>query len=230
MLYAIGDLHLGMGLIKGKPMDIFGADWTDHHLKIKKNWTDKITENDTVIIPGDLSWAMNEKEFSYDAAFIHKLSGNKIIINGNHDYWWGSTSKLNAMYPDIFFLKNSFSRYGNFHICGTRGWLCPNDSRFTEHDFKIYNREVNRLKLSLDSAMNDGAEQIIVLLHYPPFNDNKETSDFIKMIKEYPVNNVIYGHLHGDSCRTAICGKQDGINYHLASADFIKFNPIKILD
>ncbi|MDR2903492.1 MAG: metallophosphoesterase [Clostridiales bacterium] len=233
MLYAIGDLHLSLGLAKKKPMDIFGGLWAEHDKKIKKYWTETVGESDTVLIPGDVSWAMNNAEFAVDAAFIHALPGKKIIISGNHDYWWNSTAQLNALYPDLFFMKNTFFRYEEngriCHVCGSRGWVCPNDANFTQHDLKIYNREVLRLGLSLDSAMADGAEEIIVMMHYPPFNDKKESSDFVGTLKKYPVSTVVYGHLHGASTRQAVCEAREGIDYWLVSADFINFAPFRLV-
>ena len=230
MLYAIADLHLSIGLEKGKPMDIFGDNWTGHHMRIKENWSKLIKEEDTVLIPGDLSWAMDMEDFLPDLAYVHDLPGKKIIISGNHDYWWNSTSKLNNLYDEIFFLKNSFAVYKDFHICGTRGWVSPGDAYFTLQDMKIYKRELNRLKLSLDSAMCDGAKRIVVMFHYPPFSDKKEPSGFVDIIREYPVEKAIYGHLHGSSFRYAVCGEIDGVDYRLVSSDYMDFVPYKVLD
>ena len=226
-IFAISDLHLS--LYKNKTMDIFGDNWKNHHLKLKENWFSYVNSDDTVLIPGDISWSKTMSEFSPDINFIHSLPGKKIIVSGNHDYWWGSTAALNELYDDIFFLKNNFYPFENFALCGTRGWLCPNDTYFTSHDKKIYKREVGRLKLSLDMAINSGFDRIIVMLHYPPTNDKKESSLFVDVIKQYPVEKVIYGHLHGnESFYSSYHGSIDKIEYILVSADFLDFKPVKI--
>lgn len=229
-IYAISDLHLS--LFRSKPMDIFGDNWKDHHVKIKKNWESKITNSDLVLMPGDISWAMSILEASTDLEFIEKLPGKKIILPGNHDYWWGSTSKLNNMYKSIRFMKNSYIMYDKIAICGTRGWVLPNDTFYTEHDEKIYKREILRMKMSLDLAIfeNKNLKEIILMMHYPPTNDKKEESGFTKLIKEYPIKIVLYGHLHGQKAfESSIKGMYEEVMYYLISSDYIKFDPIKIL-
>lgn len=227
-LFAISDLHLSF--YKNKPMDIFGDNWKQHHKVIKTNWISIVKEDDMVLIPGDISWAQNLKEFEPDMNFIHNLPGKKVFISGNHDYWWTSTSKLNDIYKDMLFLKNSFTEYNNIAICGTRGWLCPNDTYFTEHDKKIYLREVKRLEMSLESALKGGYEDIILIMHFPPTNDKKEISDFINVINNYNIKKVIYGHLHGEkSFNSSYKGNVNGIEYILVSSDYVNFMPIKIL-
>ncbi len=229
MIFAIGDLHLSFGLDKKKPMDVFGNKWAGHYETIKNNWEANVCKEDLVLVPGDVSWAMTEKEFEKDAEFIHLLPGKKVIMGGNHDFWWSSTTKLNNMYEDMFFLKNTCYEYEEgFFICGSRGWICPNDSNFTAHDLKIYKRELIRLKMSLDCAMRNNANRIIIMLHFPPFNDRREKTGFVEIIEQYPVCAVVYGHLHGDRCKTAVSGDIDGITYRLVSADSIKFNPIRV--
>ncbi len=230
-IYAISDLHLSFA--KDKPMDIFGDNWKNHPQKIKENWSKTIKENDVVLVPGDISWAKNMQEFEPDINFIHNLTGKKIFLSGNHDYWWGSTSALNDLYSDMTFMKNNFIPFKDrgFALCGTRGWLCPNDTYYTDHDEKIYKREVGRLKLSLDLAQKSGFDRFIVMLHYPPTNDKKENSLFIDTLREFNVETVIYGHLHGEnSFYSSFQGDVDGINFILVSADFLDFIPIKIFD
>lgn len=227
-LFAIADLHLS--LYRKKTMDIFGDNWRNHCEKIKENWCRIVGKDDTVLLPGDISWAMNMKEVKPDINFIHELKGKKVILSGNHDYWWGSTSDLNDMYEDIFFLKNYFYPFGDFAVCGTRGWLCPNDTYFDEHDKKIYLREAGRLRFSLDSAVNSGFEKIIVMTHFPPTNDKKENSLFIDIIKSYSVDKVVYGHLHGkDNFNSSLLGKVDGVEYILVSSDYLDFKPALIV-
>ncbi|MBE6013101.1 MAG: serine/threonine protein phosphatase [Lachnospiraceae bacterium] len=226
-LYAIADLHLGFK--HNKTMEIFGDHWIDYHIKIENHWRRLVKEEDTVIISGDVSWAMNMEDAEPDLAFIENLTGKKVIHSGNHDYWWDSTAKLNRAYKSIFFMKNDFYPCEGIALCGTRGWLCPNEKSFTPHDNKIYLRELGRLKISLDKALSAGFKEIIVSLHYPPTNSKKENSGFIDLIKEYDVKKVIYGHLHGSaSYGASFRGEVDGVNYSLVSSDYLDFCPIKI--
>jgi len=227
-LYTISDLHLGFNV--EKPMDIFGDRWKDHCNKIKKNWLGKITEQDMVLIAGDISWSLKEQDSKYDLDWINQLPGKKIISKGNHDYWWGSISKLNNIYENTKFLQNNFYVYEDYAICGTRGWICPGgDNKYSAKDEKIYNREQIRLKLSLDAAKSSGFEKIIVMLHYPPTNEKFEESEFIKIIKQYKVEKVIYGHLHGPVLSgNLLVGYFDEVEYILTSADYLDFNPKKI--
>lgn len=194
-LYTISDLHLGFNV--EKPMDIFGDKWKNHCDKIKNNWLEKITDEDTILIAGDISWSLKAEDSVYDLDWINELPGNKIISKGNHDYWWTSISKLNSMYEKTKFLQNNYYTYKEYAICGTRGWICPGANSFTSKDEKIYKRELIRLRLSLEAAKKDNYNSIIVMLHYPPTNEKFEESEFIKVIKEFNVEKVIYGHLHG---------------------------------
>lgn len=226
-LFAISDLHLSFN--NEKPMDIFGDNWYKHDEKIKENWNNKIGENDKVLIAGDISWSIKMEESAKELEWIHNLPGKKIISKGNHDYWWGSIKKLNSLYDDIDFIQNNFFTYEDYAICGTRGWNSPSENKYSEHDKKIYNREKIRLKLSLDSAVKSGYENLIVMVHYPPVNDKFQESDFTKIFKEYGVKKVIYGHLHGASLKNVYEGIHDGIEYIVTSCDYINFDPIKIL-
>lgn len=228
-LYAISDLHLS--LYKEKPMDIFDPIWLNHSQKLLENWNNIVQENDTVIVNGDLSWGMNITEVLPDLEFIKNLNGRKILIQGNHDFFWNSTSKLNSMYDNMFFLKNNFAIYNDIAICGTRGWLCPGDTRYTPHDNKIYLREIGRLNLSIQSAIKNGYEnKILIAMHYPPTNDKFEESEFIKIFKQYNIKQVIYGHLHGvNKYKNSLLGVQDGIKYNLVSSDYLNFKPIKLI-
>jgi len=227
-LYTISDLHLGFNV--EKPMDIFGEKWKDHTNRIKENWISKITEEDMVLIAGDISWSLKEQDSKYDLDWINELPGKKIISKGNHDYWWGSIAKLNSMYENTKFLQNNFYIYEEYAICGTRGWICPGYDKYSAKDEKIYNREQIRLRLSLDAAKNNGFEKIIVMLHYPPTNENFEESEFTKIIKEYKVEKVIYGHLHGPILlRKLLNGYFDEVEYILTSADYLDFNPKRII-
>jgi uncharacterized protein len=225
-LYAISDLHLALS--GEKPMDIFGEKWIKHDEKIKDNWLLKVKEEDTVLIAGDISWSIKMEEGLKELMWIHNLPGKKILIKGNHDYWWQGISKLNELYNDMNFIQNNFFTYEEYAICGTRGWVSPGEN-YTSHDRKIYDREIIRLKLSLDAAVNEGYKKLIVMVHYPPTNERFSETEFIKVFKEYNVEKVIYGHLHGPSFSNILQGNVDGVEYILTSADYIDFNPIKIL-
>lgn len=226
-LFAISDLHLDLN--GDKPMDIFGENWIRHDEKVKSNWTKKIKEEDTVLIAGDISWSMKIENGIQDLEWIHKLPGRKIMVKGNHDYWWVSITKLNEMYEDMKFIQNNFFAYEDYAICGTRGWTYPGGENFSSHDEKIYKRELGRLKLSLDTAVKAGLKKFIVMFHYPPISDNFIESGFVDILKEYNVKTVIYGHLHGPSLAKAVNTELDGIKYLITSADYLDFNPIRIL-
>lgn len=229
-LFAMSDLHLS--LYKEKPMDIFDVRWKNHTEKIYQSWNEIVSDEDTVIVNGDISWGGKLSEAAPDLEFVHKLKGRKILICGNHDFFWNSTSALNEMYDNMFFLKNSFTAYEDYAICGTRGWLCPRDEYYTDHDFKIYKREVLRLRNSINMAIEKGysSDKIIAVTHFPPTNDKKENSEFVDIYKEYDIKRVIYGHLHGESkYYNSFQGNVDGIEYTLVSSDYLYFKPIKIL-
>lgn len=228
-IYAIGDLHFSTSV--DKPMDIFGLHWDNHQNKIIDNWKQHIKDEDTVLVLGDTSWAINLTEAKEDLDIINNLPGQKIFIKGNHDYWWSSVSKLKNMYNEIVFLQNNHYKYGDMGICGSRGWLCPNEVKFDNDDEKIYKREKIRLKMSLDAAIKDGCKELIVIMHYPPTNDKLDESEFTKLFEEYKVKMVIYGHLHGrESFQMGLKGIRNGVEYILASSDYIDFNPIKIIE
>ncbi|CEO16013.1 metallophosphoesterase [Paraclostridium sordellii] len=228
-LYAIGDLHFSTAV--NKPMNIFGDNWENHEKKIIDSWNSKVNKNDTVLIVGDTSWGINMDEATFDLDIIHNLPGKKIYVKGNHDYWWTTVAKLNKLYEDMSFLQNNFYSYNEYAICGTRGWICPNDVKFTQDDEKIYKREAHRLKLSLDAAKKAGFEKIIVITHYPPTNDKLEPSLFTDIYEEYKVEKVIYGHLHGkESFKMGLEGIREGVEYKLVSCDYVDFNLVKIMD
>lgn len=229
-LYALADLHLGRAA--GKPMDKFGENWRNHDLKIEKNWKAALSSQDTIILPGDISWAMRLKEAKFDLDFLQSLPGKKVLLRGNHDFWWSSVSQLEKAYPSFFFLQNNFYPYGNIAICGSRGWLCPGAARFQESDQKIYERELARLRLSLNYAIKAGFQEIIVVLHFPPTNEQKAASGFTLLFQEYPqIKQVIYGHLHGEaSFYTSLQGDYEGLQYHLVSSDYVNFQPKKMID
>jgi len=227
-IYAIGDLHLSGN--SNKPMDIFGEQWCDHANKIKDSWLKKVSNEDLILIPGDISWAMNLEEAMIDLEWIADLPGKKYLIRGNHDYWWSSITNLNSLFDSIGFIQNNFFTYKEYAICGTRGWNCPNHYKFTDHDEKIYLREVTRLEMSLNAAKKSGYNNIVAMLHYPPTNDKLEPSLFTEVLEKYSVEHVVYGHLHGETSYSAgLQGIYNKVNYHLASCDYTGFEMVEIL-
>ncbi|WP_313127511.1 metallophosphoesterase [Proteiniclasticum ruminis] len=225
-LYAISDLHLSLS--GDKPMDVFSEEWKNHDMRIRENWLKKVKEVDTVLLAGDLSWSMKLQGGKEELDFVAGLPGRKIIIKGNHDYWWGSITKLNSMYDNMDFIQNNFFAYEDYAICGTRGWVLPGSSLFKEEDEKIFRREVLRLKMSLDAAKKKGFQKFIVMIHYPPVNETFKDSEFTDIFEEYGVEKVIYGHLHGKSLQRVMTGERKGVEYILTSCDYIGFDPVLI--
>ncbi|WP_313121023.1 metallophosphoesterase [Proteiniclasticum ruminis] len=225
-LYAISDLHLSLS--GDKPMDVFSEEWKNHDVRIRENWLKKVKEEDTVLLAGDLSWSMKLQGGKEELDFVAGLPGRKIIIKGNHDYWWGSITKLNSMYDNMDFIQNNFFAYEDYAICGTRGWVLPGSSLFKEEDEKIFRREVLRLKMSLDAAKKRGFQKFIVMIHYPPVNETFKDSEFTDIFEEYGVEKVIYGHLHGKSLQRVMTGERKGVEYILTSCDYIGFDPVLI--
>jgi len=232
-IYVIGDLHLSFST--DKPMDIFGKNWENHSEKIKQNWIKKVTENDTVILPGDFSWATYLENTYNDFEYLNSLPGKKIMLKGNHDYWWSTLSKMNKFlkennFENIEFLCNNSFCIEDKIIVGTRGWT--NTNLKSEENKKILKRENARLKLSIEDGIKKFGENkdIIAFLHYPPFYKENvvEEMDFIKTLKKYNVKKCYYGHLHGESHREAIEGLVDGIEYKLVSSDYMNFELLKI--
>ena len=230
-VYALSDLHLSIN--NPKPMDIFGPAWDNYLDKVTYNWNNLITDEDIVIVAGDISWAMYLEDAKPDFEFIRTLKGKIVFIRGNHDYWWKSISAVRNMLPhNMFAVQNDSIMLDNIILCGTRGWTVPeNGEHKTTEDEKIYNRELIRLKLALESAKakQTNNEQIIVMIHYPPFNSKFENSDFTNLIEQYNVSHVVYGHLHGKDCRAELTKVKNGITYHLTSCDLVGNMPQEIL-
>ncbi|MBR5236549.1 MAG: metallophosphoesterase [Clostridia bacterium] len=225
-IYAISDLHLGLSA--DKPMDIFGARWENYLEILKDNWQKTIGEDDLVLLPGDTSWATYVDRAEADFDFLNSLPGTKLISKGNHDYWWETLSKLNAWakkqnYSTIRFMHNSVYIYNDVVICAAKGY--PDNGK-TEEDKKLYNREVSRLKLSLDMAKDTGAKTIYVMLHYPP----SLQSDFARLLEDYGVSKCFYGHLHGGHHAMAVTGVRGGVDYQLVSADYLRFQPLFVCE
>ena len=225
-IFAIADLHLSRAPGLEKPMDVFGDRWHDHEERIKYSWCNEIDENDTVVVPGDISWGLKMEEAVYDLDWIDALPGKKILLKGNHDLWWTGINKLNQMYDSIRFLQYDSVTVEGVSICGSRGWITPDDDDFTESDDKIYKRELLRLESSLKAAESD---EIIGFLHFPTVSDPRRFSGFMQLFEDYGVKDVYYGHIHGEEgFKSAIKGNYHGINYHLISADYLNCKPIKI--
>lgn len=228
-IYAIGDLHLS-GEPPSKPMEIFGEHWTGHKEKIKTNWLQTVTEEDTVIICGDISWALQLEEAKSDLQWLAHLPGEKILLRGNHDYWWTSLKKMQQFTENNFqFLQNNCIVVGNTAICGTRGWILPSSDTFTPEDQKIYQRESIRLELSLQAAAKQQAENIICVFHYPPLFATEEHTIFTDLLEKYNVSHCVYGHIHGENHISVYEGQRTGINYKLVSCDTQQFQLYKIL-
>ncbi|MDW7671207.1 MAG: metallophosphoesterase [Bacillota bacterium] len=222
MIYTIGDLHLGSQV--EKPMSVFGSNWNEHPQKMRDSWLSQVAPQDAVLIPGDISWAMTLEEAMPDLEWIDSLPGRKYLIKGNHDYWWKSIHKLNALSETMFFIQNHFFPYEGKAICGTRGWACPGTPGFTPQDQKIYLREAQRLELSLQAAKRAGHDHIIGMIHFPPANERKEPSLFTHLFETYGVTQVVYGHIHGeDSIQPGPIKWINGVYYQLVSSDFLKF-------
>lgn len=234
-IYAIGDLHLSF--INNKPMDIFGENWTNHEQKIEENWKKTIKEDDLVILPGDFSWAMKLNETGKDFEFINKLPGMKVLVKGNHDYWWTTLKSMNNFicenkYKNINFLINNAYEYQNYSIVGTRGWTFGN----TDNSEKMYKRELIRLENSIQYALNNygNNNEMICAMHYPPITkqmiEQGQKSEYLELMKKYNIKKCIYGHLHGKAHNEAIEKTIDGIELKLVSSDYLNFNLYKIYE
>lgn len=240
-IFAIGDLHLSFEnkintgewdqVKEYKPMDCFGEKWDKHYKKIYVNWHKKINNRNLVLIPGDISWAQKLEEANSDINFISQLPGKKVLIKGNHDYWWHSIKRLREQLPaDMWVIQNDSINYCGVTIAGTRGWLSPGGEDFSEHDQKIFRREKLRLKMSLDS-IEKREKKLIVMLHYMPTNIKHKKNEIIELLISYNVDLCIYGHLHGeDSHQKRLPEKKWGINFQLVSADFLNFSPVLVSD
>lgn len=227
-LFAIGDLHLAKS-VSNKTMDIFGG-WENYMELLEENWKKTVSEDDTVVLAGDISWAMNIKDAFEDFNWIEKMPGRKIILKGNHDYWWSSRKKIEDTFESwgcnsLNILHNNHFAYENYGICGTRGWVnMPGEAA----DAKVLAREAGRLTASVESALKQGLKPL-VFMHYPPVYANNCNYDILEVLYKYEIKECYYGHLHGPSIRNAINGERDGINFQLISGDFLQFCPMKIV-
>lgn len=220
-IFAISDLHLSFG--SNKPMDIFGEQWKDYLNVIKQDWKDKVKPEDVVLIAGDISWAMKLEDTVEDFKFLKELSGKIFMIKGNHDYWWSGISSVRKVLPEnVTAIQNDAFKVGDYIICGTRGWIVPeNANSGSEEDKKIYLREQIRLDLTLKSAksLQKNGEKIICMMHYPPTNADWQESEFTKLFEAFGVSAVVYGHLHGKYVKRDLIKEINGITYYLTSCD-----------
>lgn len=224
-IFVIGDLHLSLGA--QKPMDVFPG-WQGYVGRLEENWRKLVAPSDTVVVAGDISWAMKLEATAADFAFLHSLPGQKLLLKGNHDYWWTTARKMEAYFAQMGFTSlrllhnNSYLVEGRA-LCGTRSWMFDVGEA---HDEKVMNRELGRLRASLAAA---GNEEKLVFLHYPPVYPNANALQVTELLREYGVKRCFYGHLHGASIRYAVQGLVDGVDYRLISADSIGFCPYKVL-
>ncbi len=229
-IYAISDLHLS-GLTD-KPMNVFGGDWEGHFEKIKADWREKVSEEDIVLVGGDISWGMKAEEGFYDLQSLAGLPGRKVFVRGNHDYWWSGITRVRAAAPDgsFTFLQNDCVKIGKYVIAGSRGWTSPGSADFTEHDRVLYLREAERFRLAFQEVnkVREAGDELIALMHYPPMNVKKEETLFTRLFEENGVGRVVFGHLHGSVYFPLKC-ERNGVSYYLTSCDKTKFSLTEIV-
>ncbi len=228
-IYALADLHLSFGT--DKPMDVFGDAWGDYTEKIKANWQSIVKADDLVIIPGDVSWATYIENAYEDFKFINGLNGKKVIVKGNHDYWWTTLSKMNKFltencFDTITILNNTAIGFEDTAICGTRGWWYKDVQ--SKEDERILDREKKRLILGLEEAVKLKKDRIVAALHYPPIDASSTKCDFFEILKAYNVETCVYGHLHSYAHKSAVLGEVAGIKLQLVSGDFVEFKPVLV--
>ena len=226
-LYAIGDLHLCLGA--PKPMDVFGGAWVGYMDKLRQGLS-VIKPEDTTVLLGDLSWALDLEGARQDFAWMNQIPGRKIILKGNHDYWWSTAAKFEKFckengFTDLHLLNNNCYEYDDYAICGTRGWFFE-EEHSGQHDEKVFKRELLRLEASLKAA---GDRQKLVFLHYPPRYKGYECTEILNLLETYEVRRCFYGHLHGGSHKLAMEGQWNGVEYRLTSADYLDFKPYPVI-
>lgn len=226
-VFTIADLHLSFGT--DKPMDVFPG-WSNYTERIEKNWRHLVSENDTVVIAGDISWAMDLRETYNDFSFIHSLPGRKIMLKGNHDYWWTTKKKMDNYlkengFDSISILHNNYYLVEGLAVCGSRGWFYDAE---TDADMKVLHREAGRLRTSIGLAVKDGYSPV-VFLHYPPIYNNMECTEITDILKEFGIKRCYYGHIHGgNAAKRAFIGERDNVSYKLIACDYIDFTPLAV--
>lgn len=222
-VYSISDLHLDIN--NTKPMRVFGPVWHNYLEDIVSDWNSKVQDDDVVILAGDFSWAMKLEEVKSDLQWLDTLKGIKIMVRGNHDYWWKSPKAIRELLPkNVYVLQNDAVKIGEYIFCGNRGWQVPEGQYNTDEDKKIYAREVIRLELSLQSAkkLQTNNEKIVYITHYPPFNLKREPSEYTRLLEKYGVYKVVFGHLHGYINPKMFFNEMGGVKYYLTSCDAVK--------
>ena len=221
--FAIGDLHLPGGDLK--TMEVFGQQWERHFERISEDWRRRVAEGDVVLIPGDISWAMRQEDAAQDLRAIGALPGHKILLRGNHDYWWSAIGRVRAALPaGMSALQNDALAIGEQVFCGTRGWICPGEEPLSPEDARIYAREVLRMRMSLEAARYIAPKSpLTVLMHFPPVAEHQADSEFLSLAKEYGASRLVYGHLHGAGLRHAISGRHSSLWIHQVSCDGLGF-------
>ena len=223
-LFAISDLHL-CASVENKSMDVFGVRWERYTERLADNWQARVGNDDLVLVPGDISWAMSLSEAVADLEFLGRLNGQKLLLRGNHDYWWQSISQvLPALPKNCSAVQNNVFHFGRVCVGGTRGWLSPGMSGYTAESEKLFLREQQRLRLSLNCLPREGTLNV-VMLHYPPFVNAQTPTAFAQIISEYPIRNAVYGHLHGASQNGVFSGEYGGTQYDFVSSDALDFCP-----
>lgn len=226
-VYAIADPHLSKA--EPKPMDVFGGNWHGHPQILFDRWRETVSDDDLVLLPGDISWALKLEDALLDLADLAKLPGAKVLLRGNHDYWWSSISRVRQMLPaGMHALQNDALRFGDVVVAGARGWLCPGARGFTDQDEKIYVRELERLRLSLAAAERLGPGRLVVMLHFPPTNHLGERSGVVDLLLAARPEAVVYGHVHGEAAE-ARPRQTWGLPLHFVAADALEFRPRLIL-
>lgn len=233
-IFAIADLHLAQDERVNKPMDMFGTGWENHAERLKVAWNEMVSDEDVVMIPGDISWGLRLEEALTDIEWIHSLPGKKLISKGNHDLWWSRIQYLNSLYEDIVFLQNDcyYLESENIVICGTRAWPYPGSIEYSDHDEKMYKRELQRLNLGLDEAKEIAPDaDLIVALHYPPTDSPKRRTEFVELLEQHNTKLCVYGHLHGSQAfGLGIKGLHNGVQYKLVSLDYLGCVPKLVYD
>ena len=226
-LFVIGDTHLSLST--DKPMDIFGG-WKNYMQRLEENWRSVVQPQDTVIIPGDVSWGMSLEQAKEDFLFLHRLPGKKILMKGNHDYWWATRAKMESFLEgngldSLSILHNNAVSVEGLSLCCSRGWMFEQGQ---EHDKKIINREAGRIRASLQDAQRFGEQEKVLFLHYPPVFMQDSIPEFFEVMNQYGVRRCYYGHIHSQGCRFAFQGEWCGVQLEMVSADYLRFMPKKI--
>lgn len=226
-IFAISDLHLSLN--GEKPMEVFGSHWDNYTERMAKQWNLVVQEEDLVLIPGDISWAMYLEDTVKDFTYLDRLNGQKLLLRGNHDYWWTTLNKMEKFveeqeFQTLHFLKNTAFLWGDTAICGTRGWTIPHSESMGE-DRKIYERERQRLLLSLEAAKAHNPKRILTAMHFPPLEKEELSSGFLEIMAEYGVEECVFGHLHASAHKAAPQGVIQGVKMRLVACDYLNFTP-----